>query len=118
MALIQVERSVGRAWALGKLRRFLIGGAAGIVLGDRRLVPGRQVAGAGPRPSTDSTPSSPTLRTAAHAAGRDRANAEFIQQEQPDNTEARDIVGETDRLTSLVDALLAAGDEARERFDG
>jgi len=36
-----------------------------------------------------------------------RANAEFIQQEQPNNTEARDIVGETDRLTSLVDALLA-----------
>ena len=36
-----------------------------------------------------------------------RANAEFLQQEQPENVEARDIVSETDRLSSLVDALLA-----------
>src|SRR4029078_10861627 len=36
-----------------------------------------------------------------------RANAEFLQQEQPENVEARDIVSEPDRLSSLVDALLA-----------
>ena len=43
-----------------------------------------------------------------------RANAEFISTEQPENAEAKEIMGETDRLSGLVDALLAVarGDEA------
>jgi signal transduction histidine kinase len=36
-----------------------------------------------------------------------RANAEFVQSEQPDSEEASEILAETDRLTSLVDSLLA-----------
>jgi signal transduction histidine kinase len=36
-----------------------------------------------------------------------RANAEFLQQEEPENAEVRDIVRETDRLSALVDSLLA-----------
>jgi signal transduction histidine kinase len=36
-----------------------------------------------------------------------RANAEFLQQGQPDSEEAAEILAETDRLTSLVDSLLA-----------
>src|SRR5207237_9920340 len=36
-----------------------------------------------------------------------RANAEFLQQEEPGSEEAAEILAETDRLTSLVDALLA-----------
>jgi signal transduction histidine kinase len=48
-----------------------------------------------------------------------RANAEFLQQEQPNSEEAAEILAETDRLTSLVDALLALargqGGAAEER---
>jgi signal transduction histidine kinase len=36
-----------------------------------------------------------------------RANAEFIQQAQPASDEAAEIMGETDRLTALVDTMLA-----------
>ena len=36
-----------------------------------------------------------------------RANAEFLQQEQPESEEAAEILTETDRLTALVDSLLA-----------
>jgi signal transduction histidine kinase len=36
-----------------------------------------------------------------------RANAEFLQQGQPESEEASEILAETDRLTALVDALLA-----------
>lgn len=36
-----------------------------------------------------------------------RANAEFLQTGLPDSTEIADIVSETDRLSALVDALLA-----------
>ena len=45
-----------------------------------------------------------------------RANAEFLTQQQPDNAEAREIVSETDRLSGLVDALLAVarGDDAAQ----
>jgi signal transduction histidine kinase len=44
-----------------------------------------------------------------------RANAEYLQLEQPGNAEVADIVAETERLSSLVDALLALahGDERR-----
>jgi two-component system, OmpR family, sensor histidine kinase CiaH len=36
-----------------------------------------------------------------------RANAEYLQQEQPESEEAKEILAETDRLSALVDALLA-----------
>ena len=36
-----------------------------------------------------------------------RANAEFLQQQQPASEEATEIVSETDRLAALVDSLLA-----------
>ena len=36
-----------------------------------------------------------------------RANAEFLQQEQPESEEAAEILAETDRLATLVDSLLA-----------
>ncbi len=36
-----------------------------------------------------------------------RANAEYLQQEQPESEEAAEILTETDRLTALVDSLLA-----------
>ena len=36
-----------------------------------------------------------------------RANAEYLQLEQPDNPEVRDIVSESERLSALVETLLA-----------
>jgi signal transduction histidine kinase len=45
-----------------------------------------------------------------------RANAEFLQVDNPDSVEIADIVSETDRLSALVDALLAlARGEAVDR---
>jgi signal transduction histidine kinase len=45
-----------------------------------------------------------------------RANAEFLQASNPDSVEIADIVSETDRLSALVDALLAlARGEAADR---
>jgi signal transduction histidine kinase len=45
-----------------------------------------------------------------------RANAEFLQQGQPESVEIADIISETDRLSALVDALLAlARGEAADR---
>jgi signal transduction histidine kinase len=111
MALIQVERSVEPEHeALGKLLAgLLIGGVAGVVLAGiggwflagKSLAPVR-VAFA--RQHAFVSDASHELRTPLTVI---RANAEFIQQEQPDNAEARDIIGETDRLSALVDALLA-----------
>jgi signal transduction histidine kinase len=111
MALIQVERSVEpEHQALGKLLAgLLIGGAGGIVLAaiggwflaGKSLAPVRM---AFARQHAFVSDASHELRTPLAVI---RANAEFIQQEQPENTEARDIVGETDRLSALVDALLA-----------
>jgi signal transduction histidine kinase len=45
-----------------------------------------------------------------------RANAEYLQTDNPDSVEIADIVSETDRLSALVDALLAlARGEAADR---
>jgi signal transduction histidine kinase len=111
MALIQVERSVEPEHeALGKLLAgLLIGGAGGIVLAaiggwflaGKSLAPVRTAFG---RQHAFVSDASHELRTPLTVI---RANAEFIQQEQPENAEARDIVSETDRLSSLVDSLLA-----------
>ncbi|MDX6546728.1 MAG: hypothetical protein QOG33_278 [Gaiellales bacterium] len=111
MALIQVERSVEpEHQALGKLLAgLLIGGAGGIVLAGiggwflagKSLAPVRV---AFTRQHSFVSDASHELRTPLAVI---RANAEYLQQEQPDNAEARDIVGETDRLSALVDSLLA-----------
>jgi signal transduction histidine kinase len=111
MALIQVERSVEPEHeALSKLLAgLLIGGAGGVVLA---AIGGWFMAGKSLRPVRTAfarqhafvSDASHELRTPLTVI---RANAEFIQQEQPDNAEARDIVSETDRLSALVESLLA-----------
>jgi signal transduction histidine kinase len=111
IAVIQVTRSTEPEYeALSKLLAgLLIGGAGGLVLAG---VGGWWLAGKSLRPVRVAfnrqhafvSDASHELRTPLAVI---RANAEFLQQEQPENVEARDIVSETDRLSSLVDALLA-----------
>ena len=111
VALIQVTRSTEPEHeALDKLLAgLLIGGAGGLVLAG---VGGWWLAGKSLRPVRVAfarqhafvSDASHELRTPLAVI---RANAEFLQQEQPENVEARDIVSETDRLSALVDALLA-----------
>jgi two-component system, OmpR family, sensor histidine kinase CiaH len=111
VAVIQVTRSTEPEHeALSKLLAgLLIGGAGGLVLAG---VGGWWLAGKSLRPVRIAfnrqhafvSDASHELRTPLAVI---RANAEFLQQEQPENVEARDIVSETDRLSSLVDALLA-----------
>src|SRR4051795_12947327 len=110
-AVIQVTRSTEPEHeALSKLLAgLLIGGAGGLVLAG---VGGWWLAGKSLRPVQTAfnrqhafvSDASHELRTPLAVI---RANAEFLQQEQPDNAEVRDIVGETDRLSSLVYSLLA-----------
>jgi two-component system, OmpR family, sensor histidine kinase CiaH len=111
MALIQVTRSTEPEHeALGKLLAgLLIGGVGGLALA---AVGGWWLAGKSLRPVQLAfgrqhafvSDASHELRTPLAVI---RANAEFLQAQQPENAEVRDIVGETDRLSSLVDALLA-----------
>jgi signal transduction histidine kinase len=111
VAVIQVTRSTEpEHQALSKLLAgLLIGGAGGLVLAG---VGGWWLAGKSLRPVRVAfnrqhafvSDASHELRTPLAVI---RANAEFLQQEQPENVEARDIVSETDRLSALVDALLA-----------
>jgi two-component system, OmpR family, sensor histidine kinase CiaH len=110
-AVIQVTRSTEPEHeALSKLLAgLLIGGAGGLVLAG---LGGWWLAGKSLRPVRVAfarqhafvSDASHELRTPLAVI---RANAEYLQQEQPENVEARDIVSETDRLSSLVDALLA-----------
>ena len=111
MALIQVARSTEPEHeALSKLLAgLLIGGLGGLALAG---VGGWWLAGKSLRPVQVAfnrqhafvSDASHELRTPLAVI---RANAEYLQQEQPDNPEVREIVGETDRLSSLVDSLLA-----------
>lgn len=111
VALIQVSRSTEPEHeALDKLLvGLLVGGAAGLILA---AVGGWWLAGKSLRPVRIAferqhafvSDASHELRTPLAVI---RANAEFLQQEQPENVEVRDIVGETDRLSMLVDTLLA-----------
>jgi two-component system sensor histidine kinase CiaH len=111
VALIQVTRSTEPEHeALDKLLAgLLIGGLGGVVLAG---VGGWWLAGKSLRPVRVAfgrqhafvSDASHELRTPLAVI---RANAEFLQQEQPDNAEVKDIVGETDRLSGLVDSLLA-----------
>jgi two-component system, OmpR family, sensor kinase len=121
IAVIQVERSVEPEHdALSKLLAgLLIGGAGGIVLA---AIGGWFMAGKSLRPVRTAfarqhafvSDASHELRTPLTVI---RANAEFIQQEQPDNAEARDIVSETDRLSALVESLLAVARGQRHTPD-
>ncbi len=105
----------------GLLRNMLFGVAACVVLAavggwfvaGKSLAP---VAAAFERQQTFVADASHELRTPLAVI---RANAEFLQQEQPASEEAAEILAETDRLASLVDALLALargqGGSAAER---
>jgi signal transduction histidine kinase len=108
----------------GLLRNMLLGAAAcvavaavgGWFLAGKSLAP---VAAAFERQQTFVADASHELRTPLAVI---RANAEFLQQEQPDSEEAAEILAETDRLASLVDALLAlargqAGSAAEQAVD-
>jgi two-component system, OmpR family, sensor histidine kinase CiaH len=93
----------------GLLRNMLLGAAAcvavaavgGWFLAGKSLAP---VAIAFERQRTFVADASHELRTPLAVI---RANAEYLQGEQPESEEAAEILAETDRLTSLVDALLA-----------
>ena len=93
----------------GLLRNMLFGAIAciavaavgGWFLAGKSLAP---VAAAFDRQQTFVADASHELRTPLAVI---RANAEFLQQEQPDSEEAAEILAETDRLTSLVEAMLA-----------
>jgi signal transduction histidine kinase len=93
----------------GLLRNMLLGAAAcvavaavgGWFLAGKSLAP---VAAAFDRQQTFVADASHELRTPLSVI---RANAEFLQLEQPESEEAAEILAETDRLASLVDALLA-----------
>jgi two-component system, OmpR family, sensor histidine kinase CiaH len=108
----------------GLLRNMLLGAAAcvavaavgGWFLAGKSLEP---VEEAFERQQTFVADASHELRTPLAVI---RANAEFLQQEQPDSEEAAEILAETDRLASLVDALLAlargqAGSAAEQVVD-
>jgi signal transduction histidine kinase len=93
----------------GLLRNMLLGAAACVVvaavggwfLAGKSLAP---VAAAFDRQQTFVADASHELRTPLSVI---RANAEFLQQKEPESEEAAEILAETDRLASLVDALLA-----------
>ena len=111
VALIQVTRSTEPEHeALDRLLAgLLIGGLGGLMLA---AAGGWWLAGKSLRPVRLAfarqhafvSDASHELRTPLAVI---RANAEFLQQEQPGNAEVKDIVGETDRLSGLVDSLLA-----------
>ena len=126
-AVIQVGRSLApEEEALDNLLHLLLVGAVGAValaagggwfLAGRALVPVRQ---AFDRQNTFVGDASHELRTPLAVI---KANAEFLQQSQPENAEVADIVAEADRMSALVDSLLAlargdgAGARPQERFD-
>jgi signal transduction histidine kinase len=118
--VIQVARSIApEEDALDRLLAvMLLGGAVSIAvaalggwfLAGKSLAPMRV---AFDRQRTFVADASHELRTPLAVI---RANAEFIQQAQPASDEAAEIVNETDRLTSLIDTMLALaqGDHDRE----
>jgi two-component system, OmpR family, sensor histidine kinase CiaH len=121
--LIQVTRSMASEHdALGELLfGLLLGGLGGLVLA---AIAGWFLARKSLRPVREAfsrqqdfvADASHELRTPLAVI---RANAEFIQQEQPENREAQDILRETDRLSTLVDGLLAmARGDLPEQYRG
>ena len=110
-AVVQVARStVPESQSLDKLLIvLLLGGAASILiaaiggwfLAGKALVPVRE---AFDRQHAFVGDASHELRTPLAVI---RANAEYLQLSDPDSVEIADIVSETDRLSALVDSLLA-----------
>jgi signal transduction histidine kinase len=86
---------------LGVAGSLAVAGAGGWFLAGKSLAP---VRAAFERQQTFVADASHELRTPLAVI---RANAEFLQSEQPASEEAAEILAETDRLTSLVDSLLA-----------
>ncbi|HEY3766714.1 MAG TPA: ATP-binding protein [Gaiellales bacterium] len=120
--VVQVARSMEpEEDALHGLLAFMLLGVAGSVaiasiggwfLAGKSLAP---VAAAFHRQQTFVADASHELRTPLAVI---RANAEYLQQEQPESEEAAEILAETDRLATLVDALLAlARGQAGEAAD-
>ncbi len=117
-ALVQVARSTQpEHQTLGNLLKgLLLGGVGGLVLA---AIGGWFLAGKSLKPLREAfdrqhafvADASHELRTPLAVI---RANAEYLHQEQPDNPEVQDIVSETERLSALVDTLLAVarGDSA------
>jgi two-component system sensor histidine kinase CiaH len=110
-AVAQVARSMEpEEDALHGLLAFMLLGVAGSIavaavggwlLAGKSLAP---VAAAFERQQTFVADASHELRTPLAVI---RANAEYLQQVQPESEEAAEILAETDRLAALVDALLA-----------
>ena len=102
---------------LGAIAAVALAAAGGWFLAGIALVPVRQ---AFDRQKAFVGDASHELRTPLAVI---KANAEFLQQAQPENAEVEDIVAEADRMSALVDSLLAlargekAGARQRERFD-
>ena len=126
-AVIQVGRSLApEEEALDNLLHLLLFGGIGAValgagggwfLAGRALVP---VRAAFDRQKAFVGDASHELRTPLAVI---KANAEFLQESQPANAEVADIVAEADRMSALVDSLLALArgekpdGHQRERFD-
>jgi two-component system sensor histidine kinase CiaH len=85
----------------GVIGSIAIAAVGGWLLAGKSLAP---VAAAFERQQTFVADASHELRTPLAVI---RANAEYLQQEQPQSEEAAEILAETDRLAALVDALLA-----------
>ena len=122
VAYVQVARSLdAESEALDRLLAVLaIGGSIGLVLSaaggwflaGKSLEP---VHAAFDRQQAFVADASHELRTPLSVI---RANAEFLQMEQPENAEVADIVAESERLSGLVDTLLvlARGDATHEQL--
>ncbi|HEX3328905.1 MAG TPA: ATP-binding protein [Gaiellales bacterium] len=105
-----------RNMLLGAIVCVAVAAVGGWFLAGKSLEP---VAAAFARQQTFVADASHELRTPLAVI---RANAEFLQQEQPGSEEAAEILAETDRLTSLVEAMLAlargqGGASAESRLD-
>jgi signal transduction histidine kinase len=86
---------------LGSAASIALAGAGGWFVAGKSLAP---VVDAFERQQVFVADASHELRTPLAVI---RANAEYLQQEQPESEEASEILTETDRLTVLVDSLLA-----------
>jgi len=111
LGIIQVARSTKpeRDALSNLLGALFVGGLAGLVLA---AIGGWFLAGKSLAPVQEAfehqrtfvADASHELRTPLAVI---RANAEYLQAEQPENTELHEIVRESDRLSNLVDSLLA-----------
>jgi signal transduction histidine kinase len=120
LGIIQIARSTKpeRDALSNLLGALFVGGLAGLVLA---AVGGWFLAGKSLAPVQEAFEHQKTfVADASHELRTPlaviRANAEYLQLEQPDNAELHEIVRESDRLANLVDSLLALarGDQITE----